>query len=141
MKTTPAIAAAMVVTGVALTAATALAAGLGPDRPGEIRGAQTGATIRVEDVDADLRRGGRLQLEAETTGARRVTFTYAGRSLRGRLVEIDDDGDREWRRTVAARAIDREGGRIITIRVRACAGDVCVVRSAREYLERPGEDD
>jgi hypothetical protein len=98
------------------------------------------AAVRISDIDADLRRGGRLRLEAETRGATRLTFTYRGRHYAGRVVETDD-GAREWARTVPARGGDRSGGHRVTIRVRACGGGHCSTRSSREYLERPDGDD
>jgi hypothetical protein len=98
------------------------------------------AAVRISDIDADLRRGGRLRLEAETRGATRLTFTYRGRHYAGRVVETDD-GAREWARTVRARRGDRSGGHRVRIRVRACGGGDCSTRSSREYLERPGRDD
>jgi hypothetical protein len=101
--------------------------------------AQT-AAIRISDIDADLKRSGKLRLEAETRGATRLTFTYRGRTYAGRVVETDDGG-REWARTVRTRKGDRSGGRRVAIRVRACSGKKCSSRVSREYLERPGGDD
>jgi hypothetical protein len=98
------------------------------------------AAVRISDIDADLRPGGRLRLEAETRGATRLTFTYRGRHYAGRVVETDD-GAREWARTVPARPSDRSGGHRVTIRVRACGGGHCSTRTSREYLERPDSDD
>jgi hypothetical protein len=98
------------------------------------------AAVRIRDIDADLRRGGRLRLEVETRGATRVRFTYRGRHYAGRVVDRDD-GAREWARTVRTRNGDRNGGRRVTIRVRACGGGDCSTRSARVYLERPDRDD
>lgn len=100
------------------------------------------AAARVLDLDADLLFEGRLRLEAETSGADRVTFTYRGHRYRGRLVEIDrEDATREWARTITARGADRRGARRITIRAQACDGSRCSTRSESEFLERPERDD
>jgi len=96
------------------------------------------AAPRINDIDADLVRGGKLRLETETSArATKVTFTYAGRSYAGRVVEVDrEDGTRDWARTVASRS---SAGRRVTIRVRACAGTRCTTRSSSELLERDDE--
>jgi hypothetical protein len=96
--------------------------------------ADGGAAARVSDIDADLLRDGRVRLEAETRGATRVVFTYAGRRIAGRLTEVDD-GERSWARTVARRG----SARTVTVRVTACDGTRCTARTDRERLER--EDD
>lgn len=94
------------------------------------------AAPRVDDVDADLLAGGRLRLEAETIRATRVTFAYGDRRVAGRLVEIDDDdGSRDWARTIAPRRADRPGRRV-AVRVIACAGSRCTTRTSRETLDR-----
>jgi hypothetical protein len=111
-------------------AATALAAAAGLFAAPAALGAP-----RVLDVDAELLGGGRLHLEAETTlGARRVTFHVAGRSIRGRLTDIDrEDRTREWDRVVRARGIGT-GPR--AIRVRACRGGSCASRTVRVFIDR-----
>ncbi|MTD45097.1 hypothetical protein GKE82_12540 [Conexibacter sp. W3-3-2] len=98
--------------------------------------AASAAPGRVVDGDADLtqNRTG-LRLEAETRGATRVTFLYGGRSFAARLVEVDDDGSREWRRTVTARTADRRDGARVTFRVRACGADGCTTRTITERVE------
>jgi hypothetical protein len=100
------------------------------------------AAAGISDIDAELQRGGQLQLEAETRGAQRVRFTYRGRHYAGRLADIDhDDGSRDWARTVRAHQSDRSGGNSVTIRVRACGDGDCTTRSSREYIEPPDRDD
>jgi hypothetical protein len=96
--------------------------------------ADGGAAPRVTDIDADLLRDGRVRLQAETRGASRVVFTYAGRRIAGRLVDAEE-GEREWARTVARRGTARTA----TIRVTACDDSRCSTRSERERLDR--EDD
>lgn len=93
---------------------------------------------RVLDVDADLLANGKIRLEAETAGATRVWFVYAGARLAARLVEVDrEDGTREWARTVVAEPRHRASGRVVTIQVRACdGGGRCTVRSEPELLDR-----
>jgi hypothetical protein len=135
-------------TGIALAACSAALAAnrgaertaAGPAKDGTATPIARTAAVRISDIEADLRRGGRLRLEAETRGARRVTFTYRGRHYAGRVVDTDD-GAREWARTVRARRGDRAGGHRVTIRVRACGGGHCSTRASREYLERPDSDD
>jgi len=104
---------------------------------GEVRAVAAAAPSapRVHDIDADLLRGGRLRLEAETSiRATKVTFTYAGRQAAGRVVETDrEDATKDWARTVTSRS---SAGRRVTIRVKACAGKRCATRSSSELLER-----
>ena len=104
---------------------------------------QQGPGPRVHEVDADLRRDGRVRLEAETArSADRVTFRYDGRSFAGRVVDTDaDDGTEDWASTVTAARGDRAGGTRISVRVRACSEDGCTTRTVRERLEAPDDDD
>jgi hypothetical protein len=113
-----------VLTAGALAAATALA-GAAPAL----------AAPRVIDVDAELERGNRLHLQAETSAdARRVTFRIDGRSIRGRLTDIDrEDRTREFERTVRAGGVT-QGNRSITVRV--CGGGDCASRTVRVFVER-----
>jgi hypothetical protein len=131
MKASPPILAAL-----AALAATGVAAASGPAPTAQA------TAVQIHDIDADLLRGDRLRLEAETTGARRVTFTYAGRRYGARLVEIDhNERSREWARVVRARRADIAGRRRLTIPVRACSSGRCVARSSRELLEPPERRD
>lgn len=92
------------------------------------------AAPQVRDVDAELLPGNRLHLQAETSGARRIWFTVSGRTVRGRLSEIDrDDRTREWDRVIAARGVGT-GPR--DVRVRACGGGRCDTRTVRVFVER-----
>jgi hypothetical protein len=104
--------------------------------------ASAAAGPRVSDIDADLATNGRLRLEAETAaGARRVSFTYAGRTVQGRLVDADDDDrTRDWAATVPARQADREGGHRVTVKVRACSDGGCATKTAKPFLEREDDD-
>jgi hypothetical protein len=99
--------------------------------------ATTTATGRVVDADADLVAAKKVRLEAETRGAARVTFIYAGRRHAGRLAEVErEDGTRDWARTVTALRSDRREGRIVAFKVRACdAAGACTTRSFRERVE------
>lgn len=91
------------------------------------------AAPSVLDVDAEIKPGGRLHLQAETRGATSVTFKWAGRSAKGYLTEIDrEDGTREYERTVSSRGM-KQGTRAIT--VRACGADGCTNRTVRTYVE------
>lgn len=91
------------------------------------------AAPSVLDVDAELKPGNRLQLQAETRGATSVTFRWAGRSAKGYVTEIDrEDGTRDYERTVSARGM-KPGMRAIT--VRACGADGCTNRTVRTHVE------
>ena len=92
------------------------------------------AAPSITDIDAELTSGGRLHLQTEVRGATRVTFSWAGRSAKGYLTDVDDDGDgdREYERTVAARGL-KPGTRAIT--VRACGADGCASRTVRTFVE------
>lgn len=85
------------------------------------------------DGDADVT-GTRLELEATTPlSTTRVTFLYAGRQLKGRLVETDrDDREKEWEATTRALRSDRRPGATIDFRVRACDRDGCTTTRVRE---------
>jgi hypothetical protein len=104
---------------------------------GEVRtvAAAAPSAPRIHDIDADLLRGGRLRLEAETSSrATKLTFTYAGRQHAGRVVEVDrDDATKDWARTVGTSA---KAGRRVTVRVKTCRGQRCTTRSSSELLER-----
>lgn len=103
-------------------------------------GAQSAAP-RIHDIDADLRFDGRVYLEAETTGATRVHFTYRGRTYKARKGAFDrEDGTRDWGRVVRARGGDAAGGHTVSIKVRACKGGTCVTSTQREHLEREDDD-
>lgn len=94
------------------------------------------AAPRVFDVDAELERGNRLHLQAETSAdARRVSFRIDGRSIRGRLTDVDrEDRTREFDRTVRAGGVTT-GNRAITVRVCGSGGD-CASRTVRVFVER-----
>ncbi len=110
-------------------AATALAA-LGA---GALAVPALAAAPRVHDIDAELKPGQRLHLQAETSGATRVTFSFAGRTAKGYLTETDaEDGTRDYERTVASRGM-KPGTRKIT--AKACGADGCTSRSVRVYVE------
>jgi hypothetical protein len=98
--------------------------------------APASAAPQVRDVDAELLRDGRLHLSAETSAdARRVVFRVDGRSIRGRLTEIDrDDRTRDYERTVRAGGVTT-GRRSIRVRVCDGRGD-CATRSLRVFVER-----
>lgn len=119
---------------IAVTLAAAISVGATIAGSGAVA-ASAPAAPRINDIDADLVRGGKLRLETETSArATTVTFTHAGRSYAGRVVEVDrEDGTRDWARTVASRS---GAGRRVTIRVRACAGQRCTTRASSERLER-----
>jgi hypothetical protein len=104
--------------------------------------ADAAAGPRVREVDADLAAKGRLRLEAETAaGARRVSFTYGGTTVQGRLVDADDeDRTRDWAATVPARQADRQGGHRVTVKVRACSDGGCATTTAKPFLEREDDD-
>ncbi|MEZ5122075.1 MAG: hypothetical protein R2736_10945 [Solirubrobacterales bacterium] len=93
------------------------------------------AAPHVRDVDAELHPGGWLHLSAETSaGARRLTFHVAGRSIRGRLTDIDrEDRTREFERTVRARGV---GTGTRSIRVRVCGRRGCSTQTFRTFVER-----
>lgn len=99
------------------------------------------AAPRIIDVGADLTFDGRVELDAETTGASRVKVTYRGRTVKLRKGEFDrDDRSREWFRTVRARGGDENGNVRVTLKVRACRGGDCVTSPATEFLEREDDD-
>jgi hypothetical protein len=136
-------------TALATTTAAAVAAAVpatgAPATTPAATAAPSAATVKarpiIDDIDADLRFDGRVRLEAETAGAARVTFTYRGRRVAAHKGRLDrEDGTRDWRRTVAARGGDASGLATVTIKVRACKGDVCVTRSDTERLEREDLD-
>jgi hypothetical protein len=94
------------------------------------------AAPRVHDADAELRPGGLLHLEAETSmSARRVTFRIDGRSIRARLDDIDrEDRTRDWDRTVRAGGVTTGRQRLS---VRACnRRGQCRTVSMRVFVER-----
>ncbi len=103
-----------------------------------LAGAAGGATALAQsservDGDADVT-GTRLELEATTPLATtRVTFLYAGKQLKGRLVETDrDDREKEWEVTTRALRSDQRPGATIDFRVRACDRGGCTTTSVRE---------
>jgi hypothetical protein len=104
--------------------------------------ATAAAGPRISDIDADVATNGRLRLEAETAAAaRRVSFTYNGKTVQGKLVDVDDDDrSRDWAVTVPARQADREGGRRVTVKVRACSDGDCATKTSKPFVE-PREDD
>jgi hypothetical protein len=104
--------------------------------------ATAAAGPRVSDIDADTATSGRLRLEAETTaGTRRVSFTYAGRTVQGRVVDTDDDDrSQDWAATVTARQADRAGGHRVTVKVRACSDGGCTDKTAKPFVERDDDD-
>jgi hypothetical protein len=133
--TLAALTAAVVLGGGAVGATAAIGGDASPT-------ASAAAGPKVHEVDADLTRSGKLRLEAETAAAaRRVSFTYAGRTVPGRLVDVDDDDrTREWAATVAPAQRDRAGGHRVALRVRACAAD-CTERTLRPFVEPHDADE
>jgi hypothetical protein len=101
--------------------------------------AVTSATAagRAVDGDAELRGPTRLHLEAETRGASKVTFIYAGKRYAGRHTDTDrEDGTKDWDRTVRALKSDRAAGKVAVFKVRACdASGACTTKTFRERLE------
>lgn len=94
------------------------------------------AAPRVHDADAELRPGGLLHIEAETSmSARRVTFRIDGRSIRARLDDIDrGDRTRDWERTVRAGNVTAGRHRLS---VRACnRRGQCRTTTMRVFVER-----
>jgi hypothetical protein len=104
--------------------------------------ANAAAGPRVSDIDADLATNGRLRLEAETAaGTKRVSFTYGGTTVTGKLVDVDDDDrSRDYAATVAARQADREGGHRVTVKVKACSDDGCTTKTSKPFVEPRDED-
>lgn len=90
--------------------------------------AQTGKRApRITEIEVDAVRGGRLRLEAETSGrTTSVRFTYRGRTYKARRTT---DGD--WARTVKARGGDRDD-RVVRLEVRACNGSRCTTKTGRD---------
>jgi hypothetical protein len=84
---------------------------------------------RILDLEADAVSNRRLRLRAEISrrGSRltSVRFVYRGRTYRARRSEG------EFTRIVTARGGDRRGD-VITFRVRACSGSLCVTRTGRD---------
>lgn len=107
----------------AILATTMLAAGA--------TGAQA-AKPRLSDFDAELKPGNRLELKIDARHTTSVRFLFSGRSVKGYVTDRDDDGEREYSRTVKAGSV-KVGKR--TFKVRACGADGCVTRSFREYVE------
>jgi hypothetical protein len=109
---------------------------------GPAAGAAQANGMRIHEVDADVASRGRLQLEAETAAsAKRVFFTYGGRTAQGRLDDADDDDrTREWSAFAPALAADRQGGHRVSVRVRACGDGGCTTVSKRPFLEREDAD-
>lgn len=94
------------------------------------------ASAMATDGDADLVGSKSVRLSAETRGATSTTFLYNGKRRAGRLVEIDnEDGTRDWARTVRAKRSDRKPGRIVTFKVRACSGGDCTTTKFSERVE------
>jgi hypothetical protein len=123
---------------ISTTAAAALAAAVAVPATAHKSAA---APLRVVDADADLRFDGRVLLEAETTGASRVTFTYRGKTFKAKRGTFDrEDGTRDWYRTVRARGNDAAGDVTVSIRVRATNGGKSVTATQSEHLEREDDD-
>lgn len=108
-------AAAIALTGLAVTAIPASA-----------------AAPTVRDIDAEIENN-RLQLSVETRGATKVTFKIAGRTIAGRLTETDDDGSRDYERTVSANGM-KGGRRAIT--VKACGSAGCTTKTVTVYVDQ-----
>lgn len=85
---------------------------------------------RITEIEVDDAPGTRIRLRAEVQarGARvtSVRFTYRGRTYRATRSRG------HWVRTVAARGGDHRDDAIITVRVRACATDLCTARTGRD---------
>jgi hypothetical protein len=126
---------------IAAAGAAALLLGGGATAAGAAVTSQGTGAPRITDGDADLTHSGRLRLEAETSrAADRVSFHYDGRTFRARVVDVDDDGTKEWASTVTPTQADRNGGTRISLRIRACDGDRCSTRTVRERVDAPDDD-
>ncbi len=94
-------------------------------------GGTTPRAPRITEVEVDARPGKRLRLRAEVRARGRavtsVRFIYRGRTIKGRR-----DRGSTWARTVTARGGDHRADRLITVRVRACAGARCTTRTVRD---------
>ena len=127
---------------IAAAGAAALLLGGGATAAGAAVTSQGSGTPRITEADADLTRSGRLRLEAETSrSADGVSFHYDGRTFRARVVDVDDDGSKDWGSTVTPAQADRNGGTQISLRVRACDRDRCSTRTVRERVEAADDDD
>jgi hypothetical protein len=94
---------------------------------------------QVLKVDVDQLYGGRVRLEAKTTGASRMAFVYGGRRYQARLVDADfEDGTRDWVRIITT---GRAAGRVATVAVRACRAQACASGTVRKFVDRPDRDD
>lgn len=92
----------------------------------------TAAKPRVSDFDAELKPGNRISLKVDARNASTVKFTFAGRTVTGRITDTDDDGEREFSRTVSAGSV-KTGRR--AFKVRACGSDGCTTRTFNERVE------
>lgn len=116
----------MIITSLLTAGATALA----------LTPSATSAAAQPLDGDAELIGQNRIHLSAETRGADRVTFLYNGKSHKGRLTETDrEDRTRDWDRVVKAKRSDRQPGRVVSFKVRACDGGQCTTRRFSERVE------
>ena len=106
-------------------------------RPSENRRrSSAAASALATDGDADLVTKSQVRLQAETRGASSVQFLYNGRRQNGKLTEIDDeDGTRDWSRTVTAKRSDRKPGSRVTCKVRACGDGKCTTTKFSERVE------
>lgn len=94
--------------------------------------AATAAKPRLSDFEAELKSSSRLEMKVDARDATSVRFSFAGRTAKGYVTDTDDDGEREFSRTVSAGSV-KVGRRNFT--VRACGADGCTTRTFREFVE------
>jgi hypothetical protein len=117
------------------TTAVAAASGKGRDHP-EDRTTTTGTTTgtprapRIGEIEVDGLGGGRLRLRTEVV-ARGARVTSVRIRYRGTTYNARRTAGNHWSRTVDARRGDGRDS-VVTLRVTACAGSRCAVRTGSD---------
>jgi hypothetical protein len=120
----------------AATAVTAASGKGGRDHPEDSTTGTTGTTSgtprapRITDIEVDGLGGGKLRLRTEVA-PRGASVTSVRIRYRGTTYKASRTAGTRWARTVDARGGDRKDS-VITLRVTACAGSRCAVKTGSD---------